>query len=226
MGIKTLKAIELVFDWNLWPRQSVQKLDSTNLARMKAALRSGFELPPIVVNKDDLRIVDGFHRTKAVLSVFGDGGKIKADVREYENDAAMFLEAGTLNAYQGLTMSPKDRAHFIIKCRRMKIPPAVIASALHIDVEKMQEFIKRRSAKTQDGEIIPLAAGSAKALHGKTLTSAQEHYARTANGCLPEMYISMLINALRADALVLTEKTFARLQELVALIEQILEEAA
>ena len=133
MSIKKLRAIELIFDWNLWPRQAVQRLDSTNLARMKEALRSGFELPPIIANKKDLRIVDGFHRTKAYLSVLGDEAEMKVDLREYDSDAAMFLEAGALNAYHGLTMSPKDRAHFIITCRKYKIPPAAIAEALRID---------------------------------------------------------------------------------------------
>jgi len=225
MGIKKLKAIELVFDWNLWPRQAVQRLDSTNLARMKEALRSGFELPPIIANKKDLRIVDGFHRTKAYLSVLGDDAEMQAELREYKNDAAMFLEAGMLNAYQGLTMSPKDRAHFILKCRKYKIPPAAIAGALRIDRTKMEEFVAKRSAVTKDGETIPLPAG-ARNLAGKKLTEVQEHYARTANGCMPEMYASMLINALKADALTLTDNTIGRLKELYNLIELILEEAA
>ena len=225
MGIKKIKAIELIFDWNLWPRQAVQKLDSTNVARMKEALRSGFPLPPVIVNKADYRIIDGFHRTKAHLSVFGDDVKMDVELREYKDDAAMFLEAGTLNAYQGLTMSPKDKAHFILRCRKYKIPPAVIAEALRMDVKIMKDFINKRSAKTSTGEVIPLPAG-ARNLAGKELTPTQEHFARTANGCMPEMYTSMLINALNADALTLTGKTMARLKELHDLIELILEEAS
>ena len=48
MGIVNVKAIELVFDWNIWPRHSVQRLDGTNIARMKEALRNGYPLPPPV----------------------------------------------------------------------------------------------------------------------------------------------------------------------------------
>lgn len=225
MGIKTVKAIELILDWNLWPRQAIERLDSTNVARMKASLRAGFDLPPVVANTKDYRVVDGFHRTTAVLSVFGDDAKIKVDFREYKDDAEMFLEAGRLNAYQGLTLSPKDRAHFILKCRKMKIPPAAIADALHIDKVKMDDFVAKRSATTEAGEKIPLPAG-ARNLAGKTLTETQEHYARTANGCLPEMYASMLINALKADALIMTEKTIIRLCELRDLLDVICSEAA
>jgi len=225
MGIKTIKAIELVFDWNLWPRQSAQTLDSTNVTRMKTALKSGFSLPPVIANKQDYRLVDGFHRTRATLDVYGNDADIKVDLREYETDAAMLLDAGELNAYQGLTMSPKDKAHFIIKCRKMKIPPAAIASALHISPDIMKSFIAARSAKTESGETIPLPAG-ARNLAGETLTPVQEHYARTANGCMPEMYVSMLINALSADALILSDKTIVRLGELRNIIDSVLSEAA
>ena len=225
MDTTRVKAIELVFDWNIWPRQSVQKLDGTNLARMKEALRSGFTLPPIVASKKDLRIVDGFHRTKAYLAVFGDEAEMDVCLKEYADDAAMFLESGVLNNVQGLPLSPKDRAHFIIKCRKLKIPPAAIAEALHMDVKRMKDFVEKRSATTEAGEVIPLPAG-ARNLAGKELTESQEHYARTANGCLPEMYASMLINALNASALMLTENTMNRLQELYNIIERILEEAA
>jgi len=224
---RKVKAIELVFDWNMWPRQSAQRLDSTNIADMRAALRAGFSLPPIVINKKDMRIVDGFHRVRAVLDVFGDDAEIEAIAKEYESDAQMFLEGGALNMHwnHGLKMGPKDRAHFILKCRKLKIPPAAIAEALHIDEKAMRDFVAKRSAKTKDGEVIPLPAG-ARGLAGKELTEVQEHFARTANGCLPEMYISMLLNALNAEAVMLDGKTLSRLRELRDKIDVILDEAA
>ena len=225
MGTTKVKAIELVIDWNLWPRQSAQKLDSTNVARMKAALRAGFSLPPILVNKADNRVVDGFHRTDAYLAVLGDDAMIDAELREFGSDAEMFLAAGATNHHHGLVMSPKDRAHFIARCRKYKIPWPAIAEALSSDAESLKAFVKKRTAKSETGETIPLPAG-AQALAGKVLTPVQEHYAKTANGCMPEMYISMLINALNADGLVLTDKTLARLAELHNIIGVLLDEAA
>ncbi len=225
MGTTKVKAIDLVIDWNLWPRQSAQKLDSTNLSRMRASLRSGFSLPPVLVNKADNRVVDGFHRVRAVLDVFGDDAKIEVIYKDYATDAEMFLEAGATNHHHGLPMSPKDRAHFISKCRKLKIPWPAIADALSSDAEALKAFVKKRTATTESGETIPLAAG-AMGLAGKTLTPVQEHYARTANGCLPEMYVSMLLNALKADGVVLTDKTLSRLGELHTVIGVILDEAA
>jgi len=225
MGTTMVKAIELIFDWNLWPRQSAQKLDSTNLTRMREALRSGFSLPPILVNKADNRIVDGFHRTRAVLDVFGDDAEIEVVYKGYKNDAEMFLEAGATNHHHGLAMGPKDRAHFISRCRTMHIPWPAIADALSMDQKAVRDFVGKRTAKTQTGETIPLSAG-ARSLAGLTLTPAQEHFARTSNGCVPEMYISMLLNALRADGMVLTDNTIAKLRELSDEIAEILDRVA
>lgn len=224
MATTKVKAIELVFDWNLWPRHKTEVLDQTNIRQLREALRVGVRLPPIVVNAKDLRIVDGFHRTRAVLDMYGDEGEIDAELRHYENDNQMYLEAAALNNH-GLKLSPKDRAHFILTAKKRKIPPEAIAVALGMDVKSMKEFIEKRSAKTSAGETIPLPAGALN-LAGKTLTEAQEHYARTANGCMPEMYANMLYNALCADALLLDAKTVKVLQRLYDKIAEFLEEAA
>ncbi len=227
MGTTKVRAIELVFDWNLWPRQSAQKLDGTNLARMKEALKTGFTMPPIIVDKKSMRIIDGFHRTRAVLDVFGDDGKLDAVLKDYEDDGEMFLEAGATNHHHGLPMSPKDRAHFIAKCRRMKIPWPAVAKALSSDPEKLKAFVKARTAKTQTGETIPLPAGAAKAYAGKTLNSQEEHYVRTETGYGgPSMHVSILINALRAGSVVMNAKTTAQLETLRQLIDDLLAEAA
>ena len=222
---KKIKAIELILDYNIWPRQTDKGVDSTNLSRMKASLRSGFVLPPINVSSKDNRVVDGFHRVRANLEVFGDDVGMTAEFKEYANDAELFLDALSLNAHQGLTLSPKDRAHSILKCRKLKIPPPAIAEVLHINVKDMQDFIKKRSAKTRTGEVIPLSYG-AKVLAGKELTETQEHYARTASGSIPEIHAAILLNALKADAVILTDKTIAKLCELKALLDVICEEAA
>ena len=221
MGIEKVKAIDLIFDWNLWPRHKAEVLDATNVNQLRAALRAGMRLPPIIIS-EDMRIIDGFHRTRAVLDVLGSDGEIDAEIRHYKDDSEMFLEAGALNNH-GLKLSPLDRAFFIIKARKMKIPPEAIATALGMDKEKMKEFVKNRSAKTSDGQAIALPAG-ARNLAGKTLTKVQEHYARTANGCLPEMYARMLINALRANVMMLDNKTLNLLDELHREIGLILEE--
>lgn len=222
MGIKTIKAISLIPDYNLWPRYGVDSLDSTNVSRMRKALRAGYELPHVIASNDN-RIIDGFHRTRAILDVFGDDAKIKVEFREYQNEGEMLVDAALLNATQGLPMSPKDKAHFILKARKTKVPWPAIAEALKMDPEDVKQFIERRSATTQDGEKIALSYG-AKNMAGKQLNTVQEHYVRTSNACVPEMYISMLLNALQAEGLIITPKTAKRLSDLRYQIDLTLEE--
>lgn len=222
MGIKTVKAISLIPDYNLWPRYGVDSLDSTNVSRMRKSLRAGYELPHVVAATDN-RIIDGFHRTRATIEVLGDDADIKVEFREYNNDGEMLVDAALLNATQGLPMSPKDKAHFILKARKTKVPWPAIAEALKMNPEDVKAFIEQRSATTQDGERIALSYG-AKGMAGKKLTPVQEHYVRTSNACVPEMYISMLLNALRADGLIITPKTAKRLSELRHQIDLTLEE--
>lgn len=228
MATKKIKAIELILDWNLWPRHSANGLDKTNIARMRESLRSGFPLPPVIVNKADMRVIDGFHRVTAVLNVYGDDAEIEADLREYDTEAAMFLAAGVANMHHGLTMNGKDRAHFILRCRKYKYPWETIAEALHMDKSKMKEFVEKRSARTQSGEVIAIPGGceNLSQAAGVVLTKEQEcHVTRRPGGAI-EMYIAMLLNALRADAVELSESNIARLGELRELLGVILDRVA
>ena len=226
MITKKVKAIELIFDWNLWPRYEAEELDSTNLVRMKTALRAGLALPPIIVNKKDNRIVDGFHRVKAVLSLYGDDAEIMAEFRDYKNDAEMFIESARLNNQHGLPLSPRDRAHVILKAHRFKIPVPIIAEALGMDGESAKEFLRKRTAKTKDGETVILSGG-AQNLHGKILTKTQEDYVRgRIPGVSAQIYARLLLNALNADAVIFTDKVIDALSKLRVKIDEVLEEVA
>jgi len=222
-----MKALELVIDWALWPRYEANDLDSTNVSRMKEALKAGIELPPIVADAESFRIIDGVHRQKAHLAVFGKGAEVMVDLRKYSNDGEMYLEAARLNTVQGLPLSPKDKVHVILAGRRMNLPLAKIAEALGMRKEKAKELIEKRTATTRKGERIPLAAGAMK-MAGKKLNKSQEVFARTSNGMQPIINARLLLNALRASNYALTEKElniYIELRdELTAKINKTLEE--
>ena len=221
MGRKKLKAVELILDWNLWPRHEANGLDITNINRMVEALNAGVDLPPVIVNSSDYRVVDGFHRVRAHLKAFGDDATIVADVRVYESEADMFQESVEYNARHGLALTPKDRAHAILKARKFKIPYSAIASALGMSESKLKTFLEKRTATAPTGEKVALPHG-ASALAGKKLTEKQLHFANHTSGNLPIMHASMLINALNADGMELDDKACAKLKELYDVIGEIL----
>lgn len=225
-----VKLAELIIDWSLWPRHEAKKLDVTNIGRMKEALHAGLPLPPIVVDRKSMRVVDGFHRVRAHEDVYGDEGSIQAVLRDYENEAAMFLESGMLNNVQGLPLSPKDKAHFVLRARRLKIPFPLIAKALGMREESIKSFVEKRTILSVEGQRIPVGAGAqtmAQNLDGKKANEEQTHFARTCNGSPPMMHARMLLNALRAyGAIEYDEKSVAVLKELRAAIDQIIEKVA
>jgi hypothetical protein len=225
MVTKQVKAIELVFDWNLWPRHEVGQLDSTNLARMRQAILAGIKLPPVIVNQHDNRIIDGMHRTKVMLSLYGDDAMIEVLYKQYESEAEMFIDAARINNQHGLPLSPKDRVHVFLKARKMRIPIPAIAEALGMEVEATKKFIEDRIATSKSGEKIPLPGG-AHNLKGKVLTKKQEEYVKSCPGTSAQLYARLLLNALNADAVIFNDKVVAALKDLKIKIEIILAEVA
>jgi hypothetical protein len=224
MGTTTkMKAIELVFDWNLWPRHESGELDQTNLKKIKQAIVAGIKLPPVVINQKDNRIIDGFHRTKAMLSLYGDGVEIDVKVINFKTDAEMFMESARLNNEHGLPLSPRDRVHVYLKARKYKIPNPGIASILGVEVDELKEFIEKRTAKTKQGEIVSLSGGSLN-LAGKILTTKQEDYIKHTPGISAQLYARLLLNALEANAIIFSDKVVQTLRELNVKIEKILAE--
>lgn len=223
MGTKKLKAVELILDWNLWPRHESNVLDTANIRGMREALRAGVELPPPIVNSDDYRVVDGFHRVRAHLLEFGDDARMKVDLRVYETEADMFQDAIEHNAHHGLPLSPKDRAHAIIKARAFKIPLSAIARALGMTEASTRKFVEQRSAKKPSGETVALSYG-AISLAGKTMTEEQVYFNDHSDGNIPIMHATMLLNALRANAMNMDEKACTKMQELYEEIGRILKD--
>jgi len=206
-NLKKIKLIELIIDWNLWPRYKAENLDHTNVKRMKDAIQAGINLPPILVNSKDLRIIDGFHRFRAYQSLFGDDMEITVEMKDYDNDADMFLDSARLNSVQGLPLSPQDKAHVVYRLKRMKVPMIVIAEALGMSKDRAKEFYEKRIAKTESGEVLILANGASDLAElNRPLNEHEEKHARSANGCKASVLVALLLNALRANDYKVTEK--------------------
>jgi len=202
---KSMKAVELIFDWNLWPRCEAGDLDSTHMKRLKEAMKTGVKMPPVIVNKKDNRLVDGFHRTRAVLDLYGEQAEIDVELRDYKSDAEMFIASAEYNSKHGIPLSPKDRAHVIIKAKKFGIPVEKIASAIGVTVEELKDFFKKRTAETKEGEFVALPYGASQ-LAGRRLSRKQEEFVRSSNGTPPLVYARILLNGLNANAIILDKQ--------------------
>jgi hypothetical protein len=227
VNVQKIKAIDCILDWNLWPRHEFKNIDVTNRRQMELFLESGHSLPPIRVNKEDMRVIDGFHRVKAHLNVFGDEAMIDAELQEYEKESDMFLDAVRLNVHQGLQLSPRDRAHSAHRLSKMRVPPAVVAEALGLNVEQLKEWLPKRLALTKGGEKISTSNGTSHlsiAERGqKPLTTEQEKLVQMGPPLRPMVYVNMLIQILKADALKLSDRDIERFKILKDLIMKTVE---
>ena len=82
------------------------RLDGVNMAHAEVLAEQESSLPPILVQKDSLRVVDGMHRLRAAELV----GRDSIEVRFFDGDEdAAFLRALAENAMHGLPLSIRDR---------------------------------------------------------------------------------------------------------------------
>lgn len=215
--MKTMKVAALVLDFDLYPRNSV---DSHNINNLKDALLAGSELPPIVIDQKSKRVVDGFHRVKAYLGLYGDEATASVVEKNYRNERELFLDAMRYNAQHGAKLDSCDRTHCIIIAERLKISSEDVAGALHMSVDKLASLKADRMA-TAGGLAIPLKR-TIRWKAGSKLSPAQVEANDKLSGMNQQFYVNQLITLLETDLLdTADELLMGRLQVLRGLLEKL-----
>jgi len=191
---ETIKVSKLVLDYDLYPREQIQSYHVNELVQ---ALEAGVALPPIIVDKKTKRVVDGFHRVRAYQRFYGADAEIPATSKEYESEAAMYLEAMALNSAHGRPLSTYDKARCIARAEELKLEPAVVAKALNTTVERIAELKAERIA-FYDQKPVVLKRTTAH-LAGSELEKEQLEYNVRAGGMQQTFYINQVIAMLEAD---------------------------
>lgn len=127
--MKSYKLSELVLDFDLYPRGSV---DSHHAGEIASAIEAGATMPPIVIDKKSKRITDGFHRWKAYRQLFGVDHQIECVEKDYKNEGEMLLDAMRFNASHGRALTSHDKAHCLIVAKKFKLSDHVVAEALNL----------------------------------------------------------------------------------------------
>lgn len=137
----TVKLSELIEDFDIYPRHSVDTSYVSDLAR---AIQAGDQLPLVRVDKKTKRIVDGFHRTRAWRKVLGRGGEVEVDLRTYASEQDLLKEAIELNAKNGRKLDQQDRSRSALLLERHGVTVKEIAVVLHTTEKRVQELINVR----------------------------------------------------------------------------------
>lgn len=194
--MRTMKAAELVLDFELYPRNNV---DSHNVRTLVDALAAGAELPPVIICQKTKRVADGFHRVKSVLKFFGDDAEIQVVEKRYKTDADLFLDAMRYNASHGCKLDPCDRTHCVIIAERLQIPLESVAGALHVPADRLGSLRRERTA-TAGGLTIPLKR-TLRHKAGQSLSTRQREANERLSGMNQVFYVNQIIELIEADLL-------------------------
>lgn len=215
--LKKIKVAEIVLDFSLYPRIDV---DEQHVRYIVGALEAKQEMPPVVVDAKSLRCVDGFHRTRAYLRLYGGDHQVSAEAKHYGSDSEMLLDAIRFNASHGRMITSADRAHCIIQCEKLKLEPVMIASALNMTTEKYTELRVGRIGKVgKSGQRLVALKQTIQHMAGRTLTPQQAETNKHLGGMNPGFYANQLIMLIESDLIdTSNEELMERLKKLASLI--------
>ena len=146
--ITKIKAVELIEDFSLYPRSQV---DGAHVAQMVHALEAGNILPPIIIDADSKRIVDGFHRVRAWRRASGVGVEVEVEARKYASEKDMYLDAMVLNSRHGKGITGAEQTGAILKAKAFRISVEAIASSLGITQERVASIMENKVASVRQG---------------------------------------------------------------------------
>ena len=132
----------LVLDRELSPRA---RLGSNHVRQLAEALRAGATLPPIVVERETSRVVDGFHRVEAHRRVWGREALVEAIERDYTDEAELFEDAVRLNSAHGSRLAPYDQVRCAAIAQTLSIDPDRLAAALSVRPSYVGDLTARRT---------------------------------------------------------------------------------
>jgi hypothetical protein len=216
---KTVRVAELVLDFSVYPRDSV---DDQHIARLAEARRAGETFPPIIADTRSRRVADGFHRCRAYLRADGDDAVCEVDWRDYPDDEALFKDAAKLNTRHGLKMSRFDEAHCMAVAMRLGISDTEMAEVLALTQTKYDELRAARFATDSKGEPV-LLKRSNRHLAGGKVTKRQAAGNAKSSGWRLDFHIDQLVNALEHDLVNYQDPAvMPKLRRLAELLDKVL----
>lgn len=142
MTLRRVKLSDLnTEDWSIYPRST---FSSHWVSTLMQSLEDGANLPPPVVARAGMRVVDGWHRVAALRKFLGKEAEIEADVRTYKSSAAAMRAAVELNdpeTRNALPLTAKDRETAMGRMEEAGIPVAEIAASLHMPEQRIRVIL-------------------------------------------------------------------------------------
>lgn len=216
--MKTVKASELVEDFDLYPRGDV---DSSHVASIAEALLAGEEVPPVIADKKTKRIADGFHRRRAFIKNGGPDAVVPVIFKEYASEADLFIDAMAHNSGHGRRLTSVDAVRSATLAEKLGITVDVVAKCLKMTIDRVGTLVADRTAKC-GMTTVPLKQ-TIRHMAGKKLSKPQQEANRKLSGMNQVFYVNQLITLIEADLLDKeNEELMLKLQQLQGMLEGLL----
>ena len=195
MTIEMVPALNLVEDFDLYPRVAVNPV---NIASLVDVLVAGIDLPPGVADRKSKRIIDGFTRRRSRIKHFGKECKVPMILKDYASEKEMFEDAVNLNISHGLPLSPFEKIKCSVKMKEFGLNLKERASILQMAEATLLELSETRMAKSNGHEIV--LKKTLVHLVGTKLTTDQLECNRKAGGRPQIVYVNQIISLIESEA--------------------------
>lgn len=187
----------LVLDRGHTPR----KVGSYHVNELEEALRAGKTLPPILVDRETSRVVDGFHRIEAHRRVYGREALVEVVEKAYAGEAEMFLDAARINDSHGRRLSSYEQLRCVEITHRLSVDPRRVAGALSLRPRVFEELVaKRFGTEITTRAPIPLKR-TIQHMKGQFLTREQIEVNDKLGGQPQSFYVTQIILLVQSDLL-------------------------
>lgn len=224
----TVSIGQLVLNWDYYPRASV---NSKNTTGIKAGIKAGNKIPPIVAWKGRNWIVDGFHRYYAYMQVYGADYRVPVTLKEYDTEADFFVDSVAYNSTHGQQLTTADEARIVLLSDSLGLPRERLEGVL--PRERIKEVAQFRATAPEgvytkgipiyvgNQQMVPLKRVVVEDLGGAELTQDQANALAVANATPKLTMLKQITMFLKAGMIPhLHGPTYSYMYELSELIER------
>ena len=127
---------DVVADYTL----AVREINGQVVSRYAHAMRQGDTFPPIVIDKNTMRLIVGFHRFAAYKSFQKPDLEVPAILKEFKNETEMLIYAAGDNRRNGYPMTTFEQKNIHWRLNRLGVEEVLIAETLGLSVDKLKTW--------------------------------------------------------------------------------------
>ena len=207
---------KIVIDPSIYPRTRVNLF---HVNKLRSALSAGAVFPPLVVERETHRLVDGLHRHGAYKAE----GIATVDVvaKKYASEAELFADAVRLNVGHGEPLDQYTVRSAIIRLTEYGFAREQIIEIVRLPPVKLDEIQRGFAYNAENNKPMALKGGLDH-MAGARLDPEQQEVNRHYSGQKATFYVRQLCGLLEADMWPVKSENFTHeMDRLVTLWEQI-----